>query len=133
MPFFHIGSLSNAHWPTGIDQRPSNIVIPSSKHHFLVLLGCTSFYTCDKSRPDPDPRSTVPKVCLSKAEQLSQQRMKLYASAAAKPRPSAIPPAATTMTGSPVRGLLASLQRSTTLGIRMEKGMSPVCPPPSPP
>ncbi len=56
-----------------------------------------------------------------------------YDSAAASPRPSAIPPAATTKTGWPVRGLLAPLQRSTTAGMRIEKGVSPVWPPPSPP
>lgn len=53
--------------------------------------------------------------------------------AAARPRPSAMPPAATTMTGSPVRGPLAPLQRSTTTGMRMENAVSPVWPPPSPP
>ena len=52
---------------------------------------------------------------------------------AASPRPSAIPPAATTTMGSPVSGLFALLQRSTTAGMRMENGVSPVWPPPSPP
>ncbi|KAG5716229.1 hypothetical protein E4T56_gene10821 [Termitomyces sp. T112] len=50
-----------------------------------------------------------------------------------KPRPSAMPPAATTTMGSPVRGLVLPLQASTTAGIRIEKAVSPVCPPPSPP
>ena len=56
-----------------------------------------------------------------------------YEREAARPLPSAMPPAATTITGCPVKGLFAFLHKSTQAGMRMENGVSPVCPPPSPP
>src|SRR6516162_315952 len=46
----------------------------------------------------------------------------------AKLRPLHIPPAATTMAWPPVKGDLYFLATSTTAGMRMEFGMSPVCP-----
>jgi hypothetical protein len=54
------------------------------------------------------------------------ESIETHDSAAANPRPSAIPPAATTTTGSPVSGLLACLHKSTVAGIKIEKAVSPV-------
>ena len=55
------------------------------------------------------------------------------ASAAARPRPSEMPPAATTSTGPPVSGERRPRHRSATAGMRMLVATSPVWPPPSPP
>mmetsp|Transcript_117789 Transcript_117789/g.337785 ORF Transcript_117789/g.337785 Transcript_117789/m.337785 type:complete len:247 (+) Transcript_117789:212-952(+) len=55
------------------------------------------------------------------------------ASEAARPRPSEMPPAATTSTCLPKSGDIFPLTMSTTAGTRIAVLTSPVCPPPSPP
>lgn len=139
-PFFHVGSLPHAHGPARIDQGADNIVVACANNEFLVPLRCTSFHASDETGAHPDAGSAVSAIAMEERESaLSHSDSEdyiaggAYDSAAARPRPSAMPPAATTKMGSPVKGLLWFLQRSTTAGMRMEKAVSPVWPPPSPP
>lgn len=131
-PCRNVRSFPYTHRSTGEDQSANDIIVVGRYNQLLVSGRSTSFLAGDESRSDPDTYCPVPGANNCSLES-HRRKGYTYDSAAARPRPSAIPPAATTMTGSPVSGLLAFLHRSTQAGIRIENGVSPVCPPPSPP
>lgn len=133
LPFFHIWRLPHAHRPPGVDECARDVVVARAQHEFLVLLRRAGLYARDEACADPDPRGAVSARVSLSVRLAGLMGRGAHDRAAASPRPSAMPPAATTRMGSPVSGLRLSLHRSTTAGMRMEKGVSPVWPPPSPP
>lgn len=110
---------------------------PALRTRSLCALGAPASTLATNRVPTHTPEAPylrLKRVCTFKSlNYMISQSEVTYERAAARPRPSAIPPAATTRMGSPVSGLLAVLQRSTTAGIKIEKAVSPVWPPPSPP
>lgn len=132
LPFCNIWSLPHIHRTTAVYQGADSVVITSCDNQFLVFRRSACFSTSYKAGANPNAGCTIP-WSKNVINEESVRVGSTHESAAASPRPSAIPPAATTMTGSPVKGLLAFLQRSTVVGIRIENGVSPVWPPPSPP
>lgn len=132
-PWRNVWCFANTHGSARIYKRSDCIVISGGENKLLVLWWGPSFFASNEAGADPDARRSI-----STSEEHSSTirvayREIAYERATARPRPSEIPPAATTIMGWPVKGLFASLQRSTTAGMRIENGISPVWPPPSPP
>ena len=83
------------------------VVVSSGDHAFLMPRGAPASSAATKRVPTHTASAPI-------------------ASDMARPRLSKMPPAATTLTGPPVSGLVRPLTASRTLGMRMEVGVAPV-------
>ena len=133
-PFGDVRGPPDTHRSPGVYGGTDGVIETSADDHLLVLLGSARLDTSNKASSYPNTccpitardLSTIFIRCVCVAREAHDKE-------AARPRPSATAPAATTITCSPVRGLFLPLTISTVAGMRMENGVSPVCPPPSPP
>ncbi len=119
LPVPHIVRLSDLERTSGVDERADGVVKPCRDDQLLVAFRCARLDGGDKSRSNPDTTATVPETCTSvfaiangggvgvemtlRATKMTEHKRGVltYERDAAKPRPSAMPPAATTKTGFP--------------------------------